>query len=97
MTAQAALFDMPVPQRLTEAHRRDLERQLRDLRRQWRSWMSGAMFVQMGWWGLPWCSHRIPQPPCEGCATRMWCRDRAAELGPAAAAITAQLEVLPST
>lgn len=70
----------------------DLDRQLRSLRREWRDWVSGRAFATALWYGAPWCDHRQPQSGCEGCGTRAYCRDRAAEV--AARAETLRLEMV---
>ncbi len=61
---------------ITQVEQRRLRRELAGLRREFRAVMRGDHCH----WGMPWCQHREPEPPCEGCATRLWCRDQAEPL-----------------
>lgn len=71
---------------------RQLKRQLADLRAEYRDWTSGRALTQRGRDGLPWCDHRVTDPHCEGCGTRMWAQDQARPLVAEAALIKAELD-----
>lgn len=72
---------------MTTTTTRRLNGELRQLRAQWRRTVTGEAVP----WGVPWCSHRAPEPSCEGCCTRLWCRDLAAPIAERAAAVKAEL------
>jgi hypothetical protein len=59
---------------------RATNRQVRALRSERRNWLA-ARYVPWGW---PWCdgpgSAHHQEICCEGCATAVWCRHRAAEI-----------------
>ncbi len=69
---------------------RKLNAELRRLRSAWRRTVAGTDVP----WGMPWCDHRTPEPTCEGCCTRLWCRDHAAPLAVRATAVKAELAAL---
>lgn len=67
---------------MTKTARRAVNNKIRTLQRERRSWLSGRIFHEMGWWGIAWCrgpgSPGHQEPVCEGCGTVAWARDEAA-------------------
>ena len=66
---------------MTSAVQRKITRQIRGLRADRKAWLTGQRLH----WGMSWChgpGSPYHQPPCEGCATVLWCRDQAARITP---------------
>ncbi|MEX5632144.1 hypothetical protein [Parafrankia sp. FMc2] len=59
--------------------------EVKTLRGERKAWLTGRVFVALGWWGLPWCDgpggYGHDDSGCDGCATRLYARDRADEIG----------------
>ena len=76
---------------MTKAVQRKITRQIRGLRADRKAWLTGQRLH----WGMAWCDgpgalgHQVPC--CEGCCTRMYCRDRAAEFSPEIERLAAML------
>jgi hypothetical protein len=61
----------------SDTQAKQLRQQLRRLRVERADWNTGRNLH----WGQPWCHRRCANcPPCDGCATREYCRGRAAEI-----------------
>jgi len=76
---------------MTKTAQRRIGAQVRDLRRQRLDWLAGRGMP----WGMPWCTGpgnpSCQGPLCEGCACRLYCGDRAADLAGQAGELLALL------
>ncbi len=94
---QMQLFEEEPPRaRLRPPRRADIERAIKreiaDLRRTHRDWLTGRAIAD--WWGVPYHAKPCGEQHCEGCAGRLFSRDRAAEIGTRIEVLVARLNPL---
>ena len=81
---------------MTKTRERELRRQLRELRAQWRAWHTTKGLYSLigcheGHPDLYVCDHRQPEPGCEGCAAHEHRNERCHAIEQQAAEIKAEL------
>lgn len=80
---------------MNKAQIKALNRRLRDLYRERKSWLTGEAIATALWYGTPWCDAAAKRQrcalDCEGCMTVATCRDRAAQYDTPIREIKAQL------
>lgn len=64
-------------ERATKTEKRRIDRELRELRKEHKSLITGRYIGERGWWGVPYCTRPCGVGTCEGCAVRMSLRDQA--------------------
>lgn len=67
-------------ERAVKAEKRRINRELRELRKDHKSLITGRYINDRGWWGVPYCPRRCGVEPCEGCITREVLREQAEPL-----------------
>lgn len=67
-------------ERAAKREKRRINRELRTLQSERKSLLTGSYILDLGWWGVPYCSRPCGIEPCAGCITREVLREKAEPL-----------------